>query len=469
MISEPHTHSADEEPTVPAAGYRRALLGASIGTSLEWFDFFLYGALAGIVFPHVFFPESSPSAALLQSFATFGVGFLARPVGAAAFSRLADRVGRKHTMVVTLIMMGTASLGIACLPGYAVIGVAAPTLLVLLRFLQGFSVGGEASAGQIMAMEFAPSNRRGLYGALVNIGNPVGQVLVGSMMLLVGVTIGEHALNEWAWRLPFVAGAAMAIVGYWIRRQLNESPAFIEAKRIGAETASPLRTVLARDWRRVVTLVLIWAPNTACSYVIVTYSLSYITDQLNMSSTVTFGLLLVLNVIGMAVLPLGGILSDRFGRKPVLGVCLTTSMIGVILLFPLLDTKSLPLMFLAMLIAQGAQLTACGVMPALFAEPFPTSIRYAGHASVYTLNNLLAGGTAPFVAAGLFTLTGANWALVILVVAMYVLSLILLRFIPETRWRPFRSNHSVDGKVARKAKGEVVRDADAQSLIPEQM
>jgi len=450
-----------QEPTTPAAGHRRALLGASIGTALEWFDFLLYGALAGIVFPHVFFPESSESAALLQSFATFGVGFLARPLGAAFFARLTDRAGRKNTMVITLTLMGCASLGIACLPGYAVIGVAAPAVLVALRFLQGFSVGGEASSAQIMAMEFAPSGKRGIYGALVNIGNPVGQVLVGSFMLVVGFTLGDEAMNEWAWRLPFVAGALMAVVGYLIRRHLNESPAFIEAKKIGAESKSPLREVFAKDWKTVIRLVLIWAPNTACSYVVVTYSLSYITKTLGMSSSVTFGLLLTLNVFGMFLLPMGGALSDRFGRKPVMRVCLTVSMLGLLVLFPLLDTRSIPLMLTAMLITQGAQLTANGVMAALFAEPFPTSIRYSGHASVYTLNNLIAGGPAPFVAAGLFAATGTNWALVALLVAMYVLSHVLLTFIPETRWLPFRTNHGTDAVPA-----EQTARADATVVDP---
>jgi len=321
---------------------------------------------------------------------------------------------------------------------------------VALRFLQGFSVGGEASSAQIMAMEFAPSNRRGLYGALVNIGNPVGQVLVGSFVLIVGFTLGDEALNDWAWRLPFAAGALMAVVGYLIRRHLNESPAFIEAKKIGAESSSPLREVFAKDWKTVLRMVFIWAPNTACSYVVVTYALSYMTRELDISSSTTFGLLLTLNAFGVALVPLGGILSDRYGRKPVMRACLIIAMTGIILLFPLLGTKSLPLMLLAMLIAQGAQLTAVGVMAALFAEPFPTSIRYSGHASVYTLNNLIAGGTAPFVAAGLFAVTGTNWTLVGLVVGMYVLSLILLTFAPETRWLPFRTNHSLDEQPARR-------------------
>ncbi|MEQ3552739.1 MFS transporter [Pseudonocardia nematodicida] len=418
----------------------RVLVGTSVGTSLEWFDFLLYGALAGTVFPYVFFPSSSSTAALLASFATFGVGFIARPFGAAFFARVTDRVGRKHTMVVTLTIMGVASFAIACLPGYAAIGVLAPILLVVLRFVQGFSVGGETSSAQIMALEHAPDQRRGLYGAVVNLGNPIGQVLVASFILGAGLAVGEEALREWAWRVPFFAGALMAVVGYFIRRHIDESPAFVEAREIGARSASPLREVFAEQGGSIARMAAIWAPNTACSFVVTTWALSYITSTLGMSSTVTFSLLLGMNVIGLALVPLGGVLSDRFGRKRVLATCMTTSMLGSFALFPLLDTRNFALMLLAMVITQGAQLTAVGVMAALFAEPFPVPVRYSGHAAVYTLNNLVAGAPAPLVAAALLALTGSPWSIVALLASMYVVSLALLRSAPETRWLPFRDN-----------------------------
>lgn len=417
---------------------RRVLLGTSVGTTLEFFDFLLYGALAGIVFPHVFFPASDPSTAILQSFATFGVGFLARPIGAAFFARVTDRIGRKPTMVVTLMTMGLASLAIGLLPGYATWGVLAPTLLVFLRFVQGFALGGEASSACIIALEYAPDDKRGLFGAIVNLGNPGGQVLLALMLLGAGLMVGEDALRDWAWRVPFIIGALMAVLGYFIRRHMDESPLFLKAQAIGAQTKTPLKDVFKGHWRTVLRLALVWAPNTACSYVVTAYALSYINNNLGMSKNHTFGLLLVLMLCGLVLVPLGGVMSDRYGRRPLVLACLATSIAGLLVFFQLLDTKSLPLMFLAMLIVHGANLTAVGAMAALFAEPFPVSIRYSGHASIYTLNNLVAGGPAPFVAAGLLALTGTTWSIVILLISMYVLAFILLATHKETRWAPFR-------------------------------
>jgi MFS family permease len=442
------TRSSAPHPPARTGGssHRRVLTATSVGTTLEWFDFALYGALAGVVFPQVFFPESSPAAGVIQSFATFGVGFLARPLGAAAFSRMADRSGRKRAMVVSLSMMGAVSLAIALLPGYATIGAWAPTGLVLLRFLQGFCLGGEASSAQVMALEYAPEHRRGIYGAMVNFGNPLGQVIVALSMLAAGAALGEEALNSWGWRIPFVAGALIAVVGYFIRRHVEESPVFVEAAEIGARAKRPLVEVFRRQPGTVVRLILVWLPNTALSYVVSAYSLAYIVNELGMSSSLTFGLVLALNVCGMALVPLGGHLSDKFGRRTVLTATMATSLIGSIALFPLLDTKSLPLMLLAMLISQGSQFMSAGVLAAFFAEPFPTAVRYSGHATVYTLNNLIAGSTAPFVAALLLSTTGTTWSIVGLLGVLYLVGITTLRTLPETRWRPFATFHTLDAR-----------------------
>ncbi|WP_405149806.1 MHS family MFS transporter [Sphaerisporangium sp. NBC_01403] len=428
-------------PPPTSSSHRRVLTATTVGTTLEWFDFALYGALAGVVFPHVFFPTSTPAVALIQSFATFGVGFLARPLGAAFFARIADRAGRKRAMVVSLTMMGAVSLAIALLPGYDTIGSAAPAGLVLLRFLQGFCLGGEASSAQVMALEYAPDSRRGFYGAMVNFGNPLGQVIVAVFMLGAGAALSETVLNSWGWRIPFVMGAVIAVIGYFIRRHVEESPVFLEASQTGARTRRPLLDVLRTQRSSVVRLILVWLPNTALSYVVSTYSLAYIAGSLGMSSSVTFGLVLALNVCGLVLVPLGGALSDRYGRKRVLIFTMATSLCGSVALFPLLDSKSIPLMLLAMVVSQGSQFMSAGVMAAFFAEPFPTAVRYSGHATVYTMNNLIAGSTAPFVAALLLSSTGTTWSIVAVLGALYAIGIVSLVTLPETRWRPFASNH----------------------------
>lgn len=438
MTTRPHA------PQRTGSSNLRVLGATTVGTALEWFDFALYGALAGVVFPHVFFPNSTPAVAVVQSFATFGVGFLARPLGAAWFSRIADRSGRKRAMVLSLTMMGVVSLLIACLPGYNTIGVWAPALLVALRFLQGFCLGGEASSAQIMALEYAGNMRRGFYGAMVNFGNPVGQVLVALFLIAAGATMGDEALQSWGWRLPFVAGALIAVVGYFIRRKVEESPVFLEAREIGAQSATPIREVFRSHRPTIIKLILVWLPNTALSYIVSTYAISYIVTNLGMSSTLTFSLVLGLNLCGLVLIPLGGFISDKIGRKKLLSFSMPASLLGTIALFPLLDTKSVPLMFLAMLLSQGAQFISVGAMAAFFAEPFPTSVRYTGHASVYTINNLIAGSSAPFAAALLLSTTGTTWSIIAVVGTMFIIAFIALSRLPETRWDNFETNHGVD-------------------------
>jgi MFS family permease len=248
------------------------------------------------------------------------------------------------------------------------------------------------------------------------------------------------------------------VVGYFIRRHVEESPVFVEASKIGARAKRPLVEVFRRQPGTVVRLILVWLPNTALSYVVSAYSLSYIVNDLGMSSSLTFGLVLALNVCGMALVPLGGALSDRFGRRRVLTATMCTSLFGSVLLFPLLDTKSLPLMLLAMLISQGSQFMSAGVLAAFFAEPFPTAVRYSGHATVYTLNNMIAGATAPFVAALLLAATGTTWSIVGVLGVLYLVGITTLRTLPETRWQPFAHNHRIDEPSAEPARDLALAD-----------
>ncbi|MEV7391558.1 MULTISPECIES: MFS transporter [unclassified Streptomyces] len=412
---------------------RKILAGATLGTTLEWFDFGLYGAMSSLVFPDLFFPGLNPVTGVLASFATFGIGLAIRPVGAFVFASVGDRLGRKNAMVISLIMMGLSSLLMALLPGYDAIGPAAPCLLVLLRCVQGFSLGGESTAAQLMAMEYAPPGRRAFYGAVVNTGSPAGQVLIAVTLLGLRAAVGEDAFVSWAWRIPFVIGFGLAVVGFVLRRKVEESPAFREALRRKATTDRPLTTVLRTHRSHIVRLTFLWAANIACSYMVTTYTLEYLKNTLGLPSTTGFTLVLVANLLGMAGVPLGGLLADRYGRKPVLFTFAAITLVGVLVYFPLLNTRSWPLMLLAMMVTLVADYIEFGVLAALFAEPYPTELRYSGHASAYTFTNLLGGSPTPFVAALLLDWTGSPWSIAGLLAAAYVLSLVLIVRTPETK------------------------------------
>jgi MFS family permease len=429
---------------------RKVLAGAASGTSLEWFDFALYGTVSAIVFPKLFFPALDPTTGVLAAFAAFGVGLGARPLGAAFFANLGDRIGRQRTMLTAIIAMGFSSLGIGLLPGYGSWGIWAPVLLVLLRIVQGFSLGGESSAAQIMAMEYAPPGRRAFYGAIVNMGSPLGQVFVALVLVLVRGAAGEEAFLAWAWRIPFILGFAMAVLGFLMRRTLGETPAFERSRKQNTLVKRPLLTVLRTYPRDILRLTFLWAANVACSYMVTTYSVDYIQHTLGMSSQTSFTLILVTNLLGVAAVPLGGRLADRYGRKPVLYTFATISLVGALAYFPLLDTEVWPLMLAANVLTLVSQYIEFGALAAIFAEPFPTPVRYSGHASAYTLTNLIGGAPTPFVAALLLQVTGTPWSISLLLAAAYILSLIMIRFTPETRNVDF---HAAGNEVASPARG----------------
>jgi MFS family permease len=336
-------------------------------------------------------------------------------------------------MVVSLTLMGVASLLIGLLPGYAQWGMAAPALLVALRCVQGFSLGGEGSAAQIMALEHAPARRRALFGSLVNLGSPLGQVLVSVVLLAMTTLLGEEAFLSWGWRIPFFLGFAMAILGYVVRHRMSESPAFEKTAERGRTNAAPVRAVLRAYPGTIFRLTFLWAANIACSYLVTTYSLEYLHGTLGLPSSTGFGLVLATNALGVLAVPFGGWLGDRYGRKPVLFTFAAISLVGTLVYFPLLDTRSWPLMLLANVVTLVSDYIEFGVLAALFAEPFPTSLRLSGHAAAYTLTNMIGGSPTPLIAAVLLAWTGTPWSIALVLAAAYAVSLVLIARTPETR------------------------------------
>lgn len=418
----------------------RAAVASSMGSILEWIDFTTYGALAATVFPKLFFPTLSTQSGVLAAFATFGVGFFARPLGGIIFGTLGDRIGRKSVLLYTLVLMGLSSFLIGCLPGYATLGIFAPALLILLRFLQGVALGGEATGAQLLTMEHAPPHRRGLFGSLINLGNSASAAIANGALFLLYAGLGEADFERWGWRVPFLFSFALVLLGLYIRRRVAETPAFEQLQQAKAKAAAttharPARAKMSRaDVMTTLRLIVIWLCPACCFHVINVFSLGYITGTLKLSGQTAFLCMTLANVLAMGSIVAGGACSDRFGRRPVMLVSSCLTLIAALAFFPLLNTANWLYIGLAVIFFVCSMQIQSGVQPAMFAEPFPTSVRYTGSAIAYTGANLVAAGPAPFVASSLQSLGGGQtWPITVYLAGVIIISAIATLVSPETK------------------------------------
>src|ERR1044071_4686090 len=299
----------------------RAVTAATVGTALEWFDFTLYGALAATVLPRLFFPAMDPTTALLTSLATFGVGLAARPLGAIVCGYLGDKLGRRNLMLGTVSVMGLSSMMMGALPTYATIGLWAPALLVALRILQGFALGGESTGAQLMAIEHASPDRRGTYSGLLGLCSPLSQIMANGTLLLLASIMSPEAFEGYGWRIPFLLSFVLIVIGVYIRLKVNETPAFVELRRTQVvQVSRTLRDVLRLTGKTVLRWMLFFCGPAAIFYLIVVFSLSYITKTLALPKQTGFLLLMGANVCAIAGALAGGMLSDRIGRRRALAV-----------------------------------------------------------------------------------------------------------------------------------------------------
>jgi MFS family permease len=408
------TNAASGEKTISAAN-KRLLISCFFGTTIEWYDFLLYGFLAPIVFNRLFFPNVDALVGTIAAFGVFAVGFAARPIGGLFFGHLGDRIGRKPIMVMTLTVMGVATVLIGLTPTYAAIGVAAPAILVLLRFFQGFALGGESAAGPLLAMESAPGHRRGLFAAFVQSGAAAGTVLGSLAALAVGL-LPEPQLLAWGWRLPFLASAVIFVVGMYMRLKVAESPVFQAALAKERALAVPLLAVLRA--RKVPALQVLFCAMAESStfYFTAVFGLSYGLQQLGVSNRVLLTGVVIGNSIGIFTNPLFGAWSDRLGRRPLIGASYLLSALYVSLIFfPMLASAGDIVVILAMAIPgailQPMSLAVTGSFyPELFDDP---KIRLSGVSLGRQFGTILGGGLMPMISTSLLAMSGGSLTLVI--------------------------------------------------------
>jgi MFS family permease len=404
----------------------RAVVASTVGTTVEWYDFFLYNAAAALIFPKQFFPGSDPYVATLLSFSTLFAGFAARPVGAALFGHFGDRIGRKALLVTTMMVMGVSTMAIGLVPSYEAIGIWGAVLLTLLRSLQGMAVGGEWSGSVLMAGEWASPGRRGFTTSFAQMGAPLGLILANGALSLMTVVQDEQTFLAWGWRVPFLGSFALVALGLFIRRGVLESPVFAKLKGDGKIVRAPVAKVLTENWREVILTTLLRTGQLVPYYVFTTYILSYGTQVLGLSRTTLLACVSLRSFTSIVMIPVAGHLSDVYGRKRVVG----TGLIGVAVFgfvyFGLMNTKAIPLIFLAMVVDSVLEDLQYAPQAALIAENFPASRRYTGSGLGYHLAAITAGGPAPLIAAFLFETFQSSTAIAVFVLVSAVISLATL-------------------------------------------
>ncbi|MCX6497319.1 MAG: MFS transporter [Arthrobacter sp.] len=407
-LIQPSRTKRSLKPTTPASAQaKRAVLSGTFGSALEWFDFAVYGAMAATVFPKLFFNDMSPAIALLASFATFGVGFVARPLGGIVFGHLGDRLGRRKILLTTFITMGVASMVIGLLPPHSAIGIAAPILLVLMRFIQGIALGGEATGAQLMTMEHAPADRRSFYGALMAMGSPISQVAANLMLAVLSGVLSPADFLSWGWRVPFLLSILLVAVGIYIRLKVEETPVFKEGMQEIARESSNPATVIKTHGVTILRLILAFAPIVVTFYIVSVFGISYLTTH-GFSQSETFTIIMISNFLSVIAIWWGGRLADIYGRRWILTIGSAGTLLAAVLFFPVVNLGSFPLTLgMVAFSLVTAQFGNAG-QGALFAEAFPTHIRYTGSALALTGSNLIFAAPAPFLASWLMSISGGS-------------------------------------------------------------
>jgi metabolite-proton symporter len=394
------------------------------GTTIEYYDFFIYGTAAALVLGAQFFPNVSPVMGTLAAFATFSVGFVARPLGGIVMGHYGDRVGRKRMLMLSLAVMGVATVLIGLLPSYATIGFAAPVLLVILRFAQGFGVGGEIGGAVLMSFEHAPRARRAVYGAFPMMGLPLGVILSTGVYIVVQASMPADAFAGWGWRIPFLLAVVIVVVGMLLRVKVTESPEFSAARADGQIRKMPLVEVIRTAPKELAagSIAMIAAPTLG--YLMQVYLLSYGTAVLHLPSSTMLLVIVLGALVWLVTVPVAGVLADRLGRKRLFVAGTVWSAAWAFPFFALLNTRSFPLMLIAVIVGSVSTATINGVQGAILSEAFPTSLRYSGISITLQVGTLLGGAVSPLAATALIAATGTSDSIALYMLGVSVLSLL---------------------------------------------
>ncbi|MFB7498027.1 MFS transporter [Streptomyces sp. NPDC056161] len=421
----------------------RLAAASLVGSAIEFYDFFVYGTAAALVLGPLFFPTFSPLAGTLAAFATFGVGFVARPLGSVLFGHMGDRRGRRPVLILSLLLTGVTTVAVGCLPTYSTIGVAAPVLLLLLRFLQGLGLGGEWGGAVLLTAEHAPPERRVLWSSFPQVGPSLGFTLANGVMLALSTSLSDAQFAQWGWRVPFWGAGLLALGGLWLRSSLAESPRFLD---IEEHARVPLLDVFRHHWRLVLLTAGALAVGYAVFYAVTTWSLAYGTERLGVSSTVMLTCVMAAVVVKGALTPLMALLGDRYGRR---SMCLTGCAAAALWMFPmvaLLATGEPLLIFLAFLGALVAFITMFAVIAAYLPELYEARLRCTGAAVGYNLGGVIGGALTPIVATALAENSGrVPWGVGAYLTGVALLSLGCFALLPETRPVPAAAAEPVTG------------------------
>ena len=423
---------------------RKVLAATLVGTSIEWFDFFIYAQAAGLVFGPLFFApiaKNDPSTAQIISFATIGISFLFRPLGAIVAGHLGDRFGRKVSLIVTLVLMGAATALVGVLPTYAQAGAWAPLLLILLRVLQGFSAGGEWGGAALMSVEHAPIDRRSFFGSFPQIGTPIGMIAATLVLLFFTSLLGKDAFVAWGWRLPFLSSIVLIVIGFVIRRSVEESPVFLAMAARRKESSAPVGFLFKHHTKQVLLAALIFMANNAAGYLLIAFFISYGQKTLQIAAPTMLTVCTLAAVVWLLFTFAGGLLGDRIGRVRTFQIGYLALAIWAVPMWFLIDTGSPALFFVAAAVMAAALGLSYGPQAALYAEMFPTNVRYSGVSIGYSLGSILGGAFAASIAQWIIATYHQSWGIGVYIAILSLISLAAVSTVRSAEGADLNTTH----------------------------